>query len=189
VGDSRPSYSGACRARLRVWLGRWEAQRIVAFRICGEHAQEIFAFSASNAARWKGVARWKWSIPAVAVWTCIRRASPLVCCGPRPRGKEKRSFGTFTHDLLRLADWLQECGVTHVAMESTGGYWKPVWNILAEQFEVLLVKAQHSKAVPAGRRTRKTASGWRTCCSMDYSGGVSCLHDRHANSATSRGIG
>ena len=45
--------------------------------------------------------------------------------------KEKRSFATFTHDLLRLADWLRECGVTHVAMESTGVYWKPVWNISA----------------------------------------------------------
>ena len=62
--------------------------------------------------------------------------------------KLKKRFGTFTHDLLQLADWLQECGVTHVAMESTGVYWKPVWNILAEQFEVLLVNAQHIKAVP-----------------------------------------
>jgi transposase len=60
--------------------------------------------------------------------------------------KEKRRFGTFTHDLLQLADWLGECGVTHAAMESTGVYWKPVWNILAEQFEVLLVNAQHIKA-------------------------------------------
>jgi len=47
--------------------------------------------------------------------------------------KEKRGFGTFTHDLLQLADWLGECGVTHVALESTGVYWKPVWNILEEQ--------------------------------------------------------
>src|SRR5467141_1668211 len=61
--------------------------------------------------------------------------------------KEKKRFGTFTHDLLQLADWLEQCGVTHVAMESTGVYWKPVWNILAEQFEVLLVNAQHIKAV------------------------------------------
>ena len=73
--------------------------------------------------------------------------------------KQKRSFGTFTHDLLRLADWLQECGVTHVAMESTGVYWKPVWNILAEQFEVLLVNAQHIKAVP-GRKTDQKDSEW-----------------------------
>jgi transposase len=73
--------------------------------------------------------------------------------------KEKRGFGTFTHDLLRLADWLAECGVTHVALESTGVYWKPVWNILAEQFEVLLVNAQHIKAVP-GRKTDQKDSEW-----------------------------
>src|SRR5437660_10439062 len=66
--------------------------------------------------------------------------------------KEKKRFGTFTHDLLQLADWLEQCGVTHVAMESTGEYWKPVGNILAERFEVLLVNAQHIKAVP-GRQT------------------------------------
>ena len=73
--------------------------------------------------------------------------------------KEKRRFGTFTHDLLQLADWLGECGVTHAAMESTGVYWKPVWNILAEQFEVLLVNAQHIKAVP-GRKTDQKDSEW-----------------------------
>src|ERR1700756_4300747 len=73
--------------------------------------------------------------------------------------KEKKRFGTFTHDLLRLADWLGQCGVTHVAMESTGVYWKPVWNILAEQFEVLLVNAQHIKAVP-GRKTDQKDSEW-----------------------------
>ena len=73
--------------------------------------------------------------------------------------KEKRRFGTFTHDLLQLADWLGESGVTHVAMESTGVDWKPVWNILAEQFKVLLVNAQHIKAVP-GRKTDQKDSEW-----------------------------
>jgi len=73
--------------------------------------------------------------------------------------KEKKRFGTCTHDLLQLADWLQECGVTHVAMESTGVYWKPVWNIVAEQFEVLLVNAQHIKAVP-DRKTDQKDSEW-----------------------------
>ena len=58
-----------------------------------------------------------------------------------------------------MADWLEQCGVTHVAMESTGVYWKPVWNILAEQFEVLLVNAQHIKAVP-GRKTDQKDSEW-----------------------------
>src|SRR2546425_8658127 len=73
--------------------------------------------------------------------------------------KQKKHFGTFTHDLLQLADWLTECGVTHVAMESTGVYWKPVWNVLAEQFEALLVNAQHIKAVP-GRKTDQKDSEW-----------------------------
>jgi transposase len=74
--------------------------------------------------------------------------------------KEKRRFSTFTQDLLKLADWLRECGVTHVAMESTGVYWKPVWNILDGQFEqVLLVNAQHIKAVP-GRKTDQKDSEW-----------------------------
>src|SRR5437660_3864507 len=102
--------------------------------------------------------------------------------------KEKKRFGTFTHDLLQLADWLGQCGVTHVAMESTGVYWKPVWNILAEQFKVVLVNAQHIKAGPVGRRTRKTASGSRTCCSTDCSAGVSCRRNPPVNFATSRGI-
>jgi transposase len=65
---------------------------------------------------------------------------------------EIRRFGTMTRDLLELADWLQCHHVTHVAMESTGVYWKPVWNILEGQFEIVLVNAQHIKAVP-GRKT------------------------------------
>jgi transposase len=74
--------------------------------------------------------------------------------------KEKRRFGTFTEDLLKLVEWLHECGVTHVAMESTGVYWKPVWNILEGRFtEVLLVNAQHIKAVP-GRKTDQKDSEW-----------------------------
>jgi Transposase len=73
--------------------------------------------------------------------------------------KEKREFATMTRDLLALADWLQRCGVTHVAMESTGVYWKPVWNILEGQFEVLLVNAQHIKAVP-GRKTDQNDAEW-----------------------------
>ena len=71
----------------------------------------------------------------------------------------QKRFGTFTHDLLQLADWLEQCGVTHVAMESTGVYWKPVWNTLAEQFEVLLVNAHHIKAVPR-RKTDQKGSEW-----------------------------
>lgn len=76
------------------------------------------------------------------------------------RRREKRTFGTFTQDLLRLLEWLKQSGVTHVAMESTGVYWKPVWNILEGQLEqVLLVNAQHIKAVP-GRKTDQKDSEW-----------------------------
>jgi transposase len=77
----------------------------------------------------------------------------LLSAGAGGKGQhEIRRFGTMTRDLLELADWLQSQHVTHVAMESTGVYWKPVWNILEGQFEVVLVNAQHIKAVP-GRKT------------------------------------
>ena len=81
----------------------------------------------------------KKSVTACVVWATGRR-------------HQTREFGTFTKELLELSDWLRSCGVTHVAMESTGVYWKPVWNLLEGQFEVLLVNAQHIKAVP-GRTT------------------------------------
>jgi transposase len=72
-----------------------------------------------------------------------------------------RRFGTMTGDLQGLAAWLGERGVTHVAMESTGVYWQPVWNILEEAgaFELLLVNARHIQAVP-GRKTDVRDSEW-----------------------------
>ena len=66
--------------------------------------------------------------------------------------KETRTFETMTADLLALSDWLMSKRVTHVAMESTGEYWKPIFNILENNFEVLLVNAHHIKQVP-GRKT------------------------------------
>jgi transposase len=71
----------------------------------------------------------------------------------------KRTFGTMTADLLELSDWLLVNGVTHVAMESTGEYWKPVFNILENNFEVLLVNAQHVSKV-AGRKTDQSDAEW-----------------------------
>ncbi len=139
----------------------------------------------------KGVARWKLSITCCCGLDVHKKSITACVLWAEAKGKsrkEKKRFGTFTHDLLQLADWLEQCGVTHVAMESTGVYWKPVWNILAERFEVLLVNAQHIKAGPVGRRTRKTASGSRTCCSTDCSAGVSCRRNPPVNFATSRGI-
>jgi transposase len=73
--------------------------------------------------------------------------------------KEVRTFGTMTEDLLSLADWLTAAGCTHVAMESTGVYWKPVWNLLEGQFTLLLVNPRHMKAVP-GRKTDVKDCEW-----------------------------
>ncbi len=66
--------------------------------------------------------------------------------------KQIRTFGTMTRDLRALSDWLTAEHVTHVAMESTGVFWKPIYNILEGQFEILLVNARHVKNVP-GRKT------------------------------------
>ena len=73
--------------------------------------------------------------------------------------KEVRAFGTMTPDILALADWLAAHEVTHVAMESTGVYWKPIWNLLEDSFNLLLVNARHVKAVP-GRKTDVRDCEW-----------------------------
>ena len=73
--------------------------------------------------------------------------------------RETRTFGTMTNDLLTLSDWLQGREVTDVAMESTGEYWKPVYNILEDHFVLLLANAQHIKAVP-GRKTDVKDAEW-----------------------------
>ena len=73
--------------------------------------------------------------------------------------KEIRTFGTMTADLLALADWLSDYRVTHVAMESTGVYWKGIWNLLEGQVELLLVNAHHVKQVP-GRKTDVKDCEW-----------------------------
>jgi transposase len=78
--------------------------------------------------------------------------------GGKPR-KQVRMFGTMSDDLQQLSNWLAEQGVTHVAMESTASYWKPVFNVLEERFELVLVNAQHLKVVP-GRKTDVKDAEW-----------------------------
>jgi len=73
--------------------------------------------------------------------------------------KDIRTFTTMTQDLLKLADWLAQAGCTHAGMESTGDYWKPVFNILEAGFKVLLINAQHIKNVP-GRKTDVGDAEW-----------------------------
>ena len=88
----------------------------------------------------------------------------VVVCSSTPdaagqRLKETRTFRTTTQDLLHLLDWLKDKGCTHIAMESTGVYWKPIYNLLEGHFEVLIVNAQHIKAVP-GRKTDVKDAEW-----------------------------
>lgn len=75
------------------------------------------------------------------------------------RHKEIRTFRTTTQALLLLVDWLSAAGCTHVAMESTGVYWRPIFNLLEGHVEVLVVNAQHIKAVP-GRKTDVRDAEW-----------------------------
>lgn len=73
--------------------------------------------------------------------------------------KEIRKYGTMTKDLLSLSDWMKKERVTHVAMESTGVYWKPIWNILEGEFDITLANAKSIKQVP-GRKTDMKDSEW-----------------------------
>ena len=70
-----------------------------------------------------------------------------------------KSFKTFTSSLIKLKEWLKQYDITHIAMESTGVYWKPVFNVLGDDFELLLVNARHVKNVP-GHKTDKKDSRW-----------------------------
>jgi len=96
----------------------------------------------------------------------VHKKTVMACrATPDPSGQqpdgimEVKVFSTMTAQLLELSDWLGEAGVTQVAMESTGEYWKPVYNILEGNFQILLVNAAHVKNVP-GRKTDKADAQW-----------------------------
>jgi transposase len=76
--------------------------------------------------------------------------------------KERQTFSTMTQDLVRLRDWLLAHDCTHVAMESTGVFWKPIYNLLEEHLEVMVVNAQHIKAVPGRKTDVKDAGATRS---------------------------
>jgi transposase len=89
-----------------------------------------------------------------SVVACVLLSDPS---GPPHR--EIRTFGTYTNELLALADWLAEQEVTHIALESTGVYWKAIWNLMEDRFALLLVNPRHIKAVP-GRKTDVLDAEW-----------------------------
>lgn len=92
----------------------------------------------------------------------VHKRSVVACLlfpeNGQPR-KERQTFSTMTPDVLRLRDWLKNHDCTCVAMESTGVFWKPIYNLLEEHFQVLVVNAQHIKAVP-GRKTDIKDAEW-----------------------------
>lgn len=92
----------------------------------------------------------------------VHKATVMACVRiAKPKGKEEqvRTFSTMTQDLLTLRDWLESMEVTHVAMESTGVFWKPVFNLLEDRFTTILVNPAHMKNVP-GRKTDVNDAQW-----------------------------
>src|ERR1700733_384514 len=84
----------------------------------------------------------------------------MAAVAPTSTDTPERAFGTFTQDLHDLADWFKACGVTSVAMESTGVYWIPAYEVLEQHgFEVILVNARYAKNVP-GRKTDVSDAAW-----------------------------
>jgi transposase len=92
----------------------------------------------------------------------VHKSSITACVlldpGHKPQ-KHLQRFGCTTRDLVDLVRWLKSFGIQQVAMESTGVYWKPVWNVLEEHFQMVLANAQHIKAVP-GRKTDMKDCQW-----------------------------
>ena len=89
----------------------------------------------------------------------VHKDSVVACIMGAGIKKEIRTFRTITGDLLAMKEWLVTHGITHIAMESTGVYWKPVFNIIEDEFNVVLVNAGHIKNVP-GRKTDVKDCEW-----------------------------
>lgn len=92
----------------------------------------------------------------------IHKKSVYACVLIKEEGKREKHlarFGTMSEDIVRLGEWLRSWGVQRVGMESTGVYWKPIWNLLEEEFDLELINAEHIKKVP-GRKTDVKDSEW-----------------------------
>ena len=97
----------------------------------------------------------------------VHKETVVSCIMGKGITKEIKTYSTMTNDLLKLKEWLRENSITHVAMESTGIYWKPIFNILEDEFKIILVNARHMKNVP-GRKTDVKDCEW--ICKLLMSG-------------------
>jgi transposase len=116
----------------------------------------------------------------------VHKKSVIACVLiTQPDGNTERyirTFKTMTTDLVALSDWLSTLSVSHVALESTGVYWRPVYNVLEhEQRTLLLVNPQHMRAVPGKRPTSRMRNGWPICCATACSEPVSSRRSRFAS--------
>ena len=117
----------------------------------------------------------------------VHQAS-VVCCvligapGRKPQ-KLRRSFGTTTRELEALRTWLAEHGVTHVGMESTGVYWKPVYAVLEGHVDLTVGNAHHIKNVPGRKTDVKDAEWIASWSAMAWSPRASCPRPRSATYA------
>ena len=133
-----------------------------------EHAREIFAIYASLRP-----AAEERAMEALYSRCCgleVHKSSLTACVlleQSHKRGKQIRRFGCTMRELRELVTWLQELGVEHVAMESTGVYWKPVWNVLEGKFHIVLATHNTSRQFRDARQTRRIASGSPSFCNTD----------------------
>jgi hypothetical protein len=95
------------------------------------------------------------------------QAKFLIACLIGDGKKEKRRFSTLTDDLLKLREWLVQAGGTHVQIESTGIYWKPVLNILESALTLILINPEPARPCAGTRPIARMPSGWPTCCNLD----------------------
>jgi hypothetical protein len=103
--------------------------------------------------------------------------------------REVRTFGTMTAELLALADWVNALAGGHVAMESRGVFWRPVFTLLEDGHDLLLMTScwsipSTSSASQATRRTSRTPNGWRTCCGTASSPSALCHRNPSATCAS-----
>jgi transposase len=115
----------------------------------------------------------------------------VVACvrGPgtsgRGRRKQTRTFSSFTASLEAMADWFTAEGVTEVAMDATGSYWKPVWYVLEERaFALKLVNAHHVKILPGRKSDVLRGNGWPSCSNTACCAAASCPRPRSASCGT-----
>ena len=117
----------------------------------------------------------------------VHKASVTACVRvweERELTEHMAEFRTTVQDLLALRDWLEALGVKQVAMEATGVYWRPVWAVLEDRFELMLVNARHVKRSPDARPMSRTRSGYASCWRRGCCGPAWCRRSRSARCGT-----